>query len=170
LSERNNSHSNKISSTHQHQVCIGLGSNIEPRVNIPRAVAILRKEVNVLAVSNAWETPPVGTSGSNFVNAAALITTSLSPKSLKLNVLRPIEAQLGRVRTYDKYAPRPIDLDIVIYDGELYDPALWIYAYLALPVAEILPDYAQPRTGESLENLAKRISNYVNTRKLDWIL
>jgi 7,8-dihydro-6-hydroxymethylpterin-pyrophosphokinase len=99
-----------------------------------------------------------------------LITTSLSPKRLKRNVLRPIESELGRVRTYDKYAPRPIDLDIVIYAGELYDPALWIYAYLALPVAEVLPGYAQPQTGERLENLAIRISQHINTRKLDWIL
>ena len=61
-----------------------------------------------------WETPPVGSRGSNFLNAALLIRTTLTSGLLKSLVLRPIEIQMGRVRTANKNAPRPIDLDILV--------------------------------------------------------
>ncbi len=83
----------------------------------------------------------MGTTGPDFLNLALLVTTSLEAGELKEKVLRPLEAQLGRLRSADKNAPRPIDLDIIIFDDLLLDPNLLLYAHRAVPVAEILPDY-----------------------------
>lgn len=140
-----------------HQVYIGLGSNIDPVINFKRAVDKLRDSVYVKAVSNIWETPPVGTSGPNFLNAVAQIHTSLQISPLRENVLRRIESQLGRVRTFDPNSPRPIDLDILIFDKRVIDNEIWIQAHIAVPLAEFIPDFTNPDTGETLLEIAKRL-------------
>ena len=89
---------------------------------------------------------------------AVWIETSLSIPALKQEIIRPIEKQLGRVRTADKNAPRTIDIDILIDQEELIEPALWEYAFLAVPIAELLPDFSDPRTGEPLRQAAARLA------------
>jgi len=87
-----------------------------------------------------------------------VIHTSLDPWQLKERFLRPLEAQLGRVRTADKNAPRTIDIDIVIWDADLLDLDVWKYAYAAVPVAELLPCQQSEETGEYLEQAAARLN------------
>ncbi|HLE50654.1 MAG TPA: 2-amino-4-hydroxy-6-hydroxymethyldihydropteridine diphosphokinase [Anaerolineales bacterium] len=139
-------------------VYLGLGSNIAPQVNLPKAIALLRKSVRILALSNVWESPPVSGPGPNFLNAAALIHTRLSAEELRDQVLRPIEARLGRVRTPDPNAPRTIDLDILIYDGQVIEADLWHQAHLCIPLAEINSDYTHPETGEPISTIADRLA------------
>lgn len=136
-----------------HLICLLLGSNIKAEENLPKAVTLLQKQVNVLQSSSVWESPALGSDGPNFLNAAVLAMTSLDAVSLKKQVLRPLEAQLGRVRTEDKNAPRTIDIDIIIYDKKLLDPFLWQHAHMAVPLAEILPDY-QSESGIYLKDFA----------------
>ncbi len=138
----------------RHRVYLSLGSNIDPVENLRRAVELMRQTMPIQAITNTWETPPVGTSGDNYYNAAILALSVLTPTALKEQVLRPIEAKLGRVRTSDKYAPRPIDLDIILFDDELVDERLWTFAYLAIPLAEILPTLLNPETGLTLRQTA----------------
>jgi 2-amino-4-hydroxy-6-hydroxymethyldihydropteridine diphosphokinase len=140
-----------------HRVCLLLGSNIQPEKNIPLAVDLLRKQLTILQASSVWESKAVGSDGANILNAALLVLTSLEAEILKKQVLRPLEAQLGRVRTNDKNAPRTIDLDILFFDQQLLDQNLWQYAYRAVPMAEILPDY-QSETGEHLKDAALRLA------------
>lgn len=78
-------------------------------------------------------------------------------ENLKLNVLRRLEQELGRVRTDDKNAPRPMDLDIIVYNGLVVEEALWERAYVALPVAELAPELIHPTTAESIWHCAKRL-------------
>jgi 2-amino-4-hydroxy-6-hydroxymethyldihydropteridine diphosphokinase len=138
---------------------LGLGSNIEPYCNLPRAVELLERQVKLVAMSRAWETPAVGQPGApDFINAALLVRTSLSPLELKSRVIRPIEAELGRVRTEDKNAPRPIDIDLLFYDGEVLDPEIWRQAYLAVPVAELFPTLIDPETGDTLAQVAVHLA------------
>jgi len=85
------------------------------------------------------------------------VTTSLDAQELKEQVLRPLEAQMGRVRTEDKNASRPIDLDIILFDGALLDPTLWQHAHLAVPVAELYPGY-QSEEGDTLKDVATRLA------------
>jgi len=140
----------------QHQVCLLLGSNIRAEQNLPLAVGLLQQEVTILQSSSIWETPSVGSSGPDFLNAALLASTPMEAEQLKLRVLRPLEARMGRVRSGDKNAARPIDLDIILFDGRLMDPSLWRHAYRAVPVAEIFPDFESAR-GEKLKEAAARL-------------
>ena len=101
---------------------ISLGSNIDSEHNMREAVRRLSLRCHLLAVSPVYETAPVGrTDQSNFLNAAALIETELTAVELKTNVLQVIEGELGRVRTADRNAPRTIDLDISLFNEEVFD-------------------------------------------------
>lgn len=140
-----------------HEVCLLLGSNIQPEDNLPLAADRLRQHLTILKVSSVWETPAAASTGPNFLNAALLARCALGADELKQQVLRPLEARLGRVRGADKNAPRPIDLDIILFDGRLLDTALWEQAHRAMPVAELLPGY-RSSTGESLAQAARRLA------------
>jgi 2-amino-4-hydroxy-6-hydroxymethyldihydropteridine diphosphokinase len=138
-------------------LCLLIGSNIEPERNLKLAVVELHMLFHVLQVSNAWETKAIGSEGPNFLNAAVLIRSIQDPYSLKIRVLRPLERRLGRVRTEDKLAPRPIDIDILTWGGLALDLDLWRYTHLAVPTAELLPNLTSPETGERLESAARRL-------------
>jgi 2-amino-4-hydroxy-6-hydroxymethyldihydropteridine diphosphokinase len=140
------------------EVFLGLGSNIQAEQNLPRAVALLNQAVQVEAISTAWHTPAVGTPGPNFLNAALLIHTRQSSQALKQNVIREIEAQLGRARTHDKNAPRTIDIDILIFDNRVIEPEIWERAFLAVPLSELAPGLCNPESGESLQHAAERLA------------
>ncbi len=151
-------------------ILITLGSNIVPETNLPRAVRLLSERVIVRAVSRVYQTAPrdaqgkITTAQGYFLNAAAWIETDLPPAVLKAEVLRGIEAALGRVRTADKFAPRPIDLDLTIYGDQviddpaarltLPDPDLLTRAHVALPLADLAPDFVHPITGTTLSMIA----------------
>ena len=137
----------------EHQVCLLLGSNIQPESNLPLAVDQLQDHLNILRISSVWETPSVGAVGPSFLNAALVAKTTLEQESLKLQILTPLEAKMGRVRTEDKNAPRPIDLDILLFDGVIVDPTLWLFAHRAVPVAEIQPD-VRSEEGKTLQEIA----------------
>lgn len=139
------------------QYYLGLGSNITPAKNLPRALELLHKYVVVETISTAWESPSVGEPGPDFLNAVVRINSALQPNDLKDRVIHPIEAQLGRVRTEDKNAPRPIDIDILVVDQQTYTDEVWIYPHLALPLAELIPDLTHPVTGETIASVADRL-------------
>jgi len=150
--------SERASKKAQHLVSLLIGSNIEPEKNLPRAIRQLGSNLLIEQISSVWETPAVGSTGPDFLNVAVLIHTLLSPRELKESVLRPIESQLGRVRTADKFASRTIDIDIVTYDARLLDRNLWKYAHRSVPVSELLPWYQSDETGEYLKDAAQRHS------------
>ena len=144
------------------QVCLGLGSNINPETNIPRAIELLGQILTLESISSAWYTPPVGTSGPNFVNAALLTYTDLTLEIFKDEIIRPIEAQLGRIRSKNKNAPRTIDIDVLIWDQKILEPLIWEEAYLAVPVAELLPDLKSRDSEGNLRHTAQRLASTSN--------
>jgi 2-amino-4-hydroxy-6-hydroxymethyldihydropteridine diphosphokinase len=157
------------------QVLISLGSNLEKERNLPAAVALLGQypDVEVLCVSSPLETPAIGADGRIaeqplFHNAAVLAETTLSAIELRA-LLRTIESQLGRVRVADKFAPRPIDLDLAFYgdtagkgagaqSSALPDPDVLRFAHVAVPLAAVAPLWIHPQTGETLETIAARLT------------
>jgi 2-amino-4-hydroxy-6-hydroxymethyldihydropteridine diphosphokinase len=143
--------------TRSHQVCLLLGSNIESEKNIPKAINLLQEKVTILQVSSVWESASAYCCYPDFLNIAVLVSVPLTATLLKEQVLHPLEAQMGRVRTQDKNASRPIDFDIILFDGELLDPDLWQHVHRAMPVSEIFPDY-HSAAGESLSDAAKRLA------------
>ena len=152
-----------------NRVFVSLGSNIHPEVNLPAAVRALAEhtEVDLIATSLVYETAPIGTlDQANFLNAAVLLRTPLSAEALKREVLAPIEQALGRVRTPDKNAPRTIDLDIALYSyavlvtggRRIPDPDVLRYPHVAVPLADLAPYYVHPELGETLEEIAGRLT------------
>jgi 2-amino-4-hydroxy-6-hydroxymethyldihydropteridine diphosphokinase len=149
-------------------VLIAIGSNIGRERNLPQALARLGQHPHIVlrVVSPTYESLPVGGSSGQppFFNAAALIETNLEPSELK-EALLAIECNLGRVRTADKYAPRPIDLDIALYDRDVLDiggrripdPDLARFPHVALPVADVAPDWIHPELGETLAEIANNL-------------
>jgi len=140
-----------------HRVFLSLGSNIKPEQNLPKAVELLRGFGPLEAVSTAWETEAVGTSGPNYLNACVLFRTPLPAAEVKEQVIRPIEAALGRKRSENRYAPRPIDLDIVLYDDMPSNLEFWEYSFVIVPLAELCPKLLHPRRGEKLSQVAKEM-------------
>jgi 2-amino-4-hydroxy-6-hydroxymethyldihydropteridine diphosphokinase len=140
-----------------HLACLLLGSNIQAEKNLRLAVSRLQEWVVILRTSSVWRTGPIGSDGPDFLNMACLVSTTLDATQLKLQVLRPLEAGMGRVRSADKNAARPIDLDIIVYDGQPIDGLLWNHAYRAVPVAELLPDLRSD-SGETLGQAAERLA------------
>ena len=152
---------------------IVLGSNIEPEVNIPASVAQLahHPDMALMATSATYVTPAVGADGqpsgqAAFHNAAAMIQTDLAPAAI-VRSLRAIEHNLGRVRNGDKFAPRPIDLDIALiedriidFDGRhIPDPDVVRFPHLAVPLADIAAEWLHPETGITLGQIAQPFNN-----------
>ncbi|NLF51352.1 MAG: 2-amino-4-hydroxy-6-hydroxymethyldihydropteridine diphosphokinase [Leptolinea sp.] len=149
------------------KVVVLLGSNIDPAINIRQGARLLSEKVNIIHSSSVWITPAEGTSGPDFYNAAVLCETPMTEETLKLNILRPLEELLGRVRTHDKFAPRTIDMDVIIKDGKILDARLWNTAFILLPIAEIASDLRDPSTGKSIRELAKAMEPISGARKKD---
>jgi 2-amino-4-hydroxy-6-hydroxymethyldihydropteridine diphosphokinase len=137
------------------EVVLLIGSNIDPVSNIKRAIKEISSKVQINLQSSLWETKPIGTVGNNFFNLALSVTTSLDFDPLKFEILRNIEIRLGRVRISDKYAPRTIDIDIILYGDTIIDINIWNYAYIAVPVAELVPSFIRPDTNQTLEEVAE---------------
>jgi len=147
--------SNPARAGHLAHLC--LGSNIHSAENLRKAIDLLRQRTRLLALSTCWESAAFGSSGPNFLNIGALVATPLEVPALKEQVLAAIERQLRRVRSADKYAPRTMDIDITVFDGQVLDADIWRRGYLAQIFAEMLPDLRHPETGESLAEAAQRL-------------
>lgn len=146
---------------------LSLGGNIEPAANMRAAFHLLAEQTDLVAVSTVWETRPLGPSKQpNYLNCAAIVDTPLSAVHLRESVLRGIEAQLGRVRQADKFAPRPMDIDIMFFNEDILtlgqrhipDAEVLERAFVAIPLAELAPDYVHPETGQTLREIAAQFS------------
>jgi 2-amino-4-hydroxy-6-hydroxymethyldihydropteridine diphosphokinase len=145
---------------------VAVGSNIEPERNVERGLERLARSVCIDRLSTFYRTSPVdGRESPPFINGMVELTTALAPLTLKLSVLRPIETELGRQRTADKYADRTLDLDLVLY-GDLVtsspelvlpDPELAQRPFLAFPLLELAPELRLPGSRASLSELAEAL-------------
>lgn len=138
----------------QHRAHLNIGSNVEPEQNLPLAVRSLAEHCEVVAVSGVVETEAVGFDGDNFLNLCAEVRTDLDAARFKAEVVRAVEEALGRVRTREKFDDRAIDVDIVIFDGVVVEERTWPEAFVVVPTAELLPDFIDPATGQTLAQRA----------------
>lgn len=144
-----------------YQVYLSLGSNIEAEIYLPKALQMLRVAGQVEAISSVWESHAVGSDGSNFLNMCVLFLCRLQPVELKEKIIRPIESELGRIRYADKNAPRTIDIDIVLFDEAPLNIEFWDYAFVAVPLAELIPDFQHPVRHEKLSQVAEQLQGQV---------
>lgn len=151
---------------HAHIAFVAVGSNIKPETNIPVALSLLRQHVNVVASSTFYLTRPVGPADqSAFINGVWQIETVLDPQNLT-DILHQVERALGRIRTEDKFAPRPIDLDLILYGGFMGDlPGLHlphpdlIRPFVYIPILELIgnvTDMQEAFQGPIIQYLSQR--------------
>lgn len=147
---------------------LGLGANLADRAaTIQQAIDSLaaHADIQLVASSSLKETTPVGgpAGQDEFLNAAALVETALSPHDL-LRALLQIEADLGRER-HERWAARNIDIDLLLYDDLVLEtddlvlphPRMSFRRFVIEPAAEIAPDMRHPQIGWTLAQLRNHL-------------
>jgi 2-amino-4-hydroxy-6-hydroxymethyldihydropteridine diphosphokinase len=142
-----------------NHVILLLGSNIDPARNIQCALELLAQFSSVTKKSQIWITEAVGSSGPNFLNMAVEVETNLNIKGIKNNIIDPIEAKLKRIRTLDKYAPRTMDIDLIIFNNKVLDPNIWNKLFIALPVLEINSELNNDSNGKTLAETVEMLKS-----------
>ena len=142
---------------------IGIGANLgDARANVHDALARLARLPGAVLVdaSASYRTAPIDSSGDDYINAVARITTTLPPEDL-LQALHAIEAAHGRERPY-RNAPRTLDLDLLLYDEAqiasatltVPHPRLTERAFVLVPLLALAPAIAVPGLGPAQGYLA----------------
>jgi len=170
--------------TEIHEVGIGLGSNLGESVSILQTAWRRLGEhpaIIPLALSPPYRSQPVEMVSTRwFVNAAALVRTTLTPLAL-LQVLQTIETLSGRVRSVRAtgYRDRTLDLDLLFYDDLIVHsdslviphPRMEQRLFVLVPLCDIAAEYVHPLLGkqvrELLGDLLKNTDNQV-VEKLAW--
>ncbi len=149
-----------------NRCAIALGSNLGNSQQIlANAIDRLKTfpEIELIAVSSWYITAPVGPPQPDYLNGCATIKTSLTPLEL-LNTLHAIEAEFGRVRV-EIWGARTLDLDLLLCAQEIIDiPALQLphprmneRAFVLIPLAEIAPNWIEPKSGDTIETLRNKL-------------
>jgi 2-amino-4-hydroxy-6-hydroxymethyldihydropteridine diphosphokinase len=146
---------------------LGLGSNLGDRAGHLRAAiaALSEHDVEVDAVSSAYETEPVGEvlDQPDFLNAAIRIRTELEPEAL-LDLCKAIEVEQGRLFAGPRHGPRPLDVDLLLLgDIELSTerltlphPEVTSRRFVLAPLLELDPELTLPdgvRLADALASL-----------------
>lgn len=161
-------------------ILIGLGSNLPGAHGTPRKVLELAlaslesRGVAILARSGWYESAPVPPSDQPwFVNGVASVSTHLEPHAL-LALMLEIERRFGRVRT-EANAARILDLDLLVWHDlvtepgavpELPHPRLSQRAFVLHPMAELVPEFRHPATGETLATMISALPGDQVARRL----
>ena len=119
---------------------VGIGSNIDAERNVIAARRMLGEKLSVLGESKFVRTKPIGSrEQQDFLNGSLLIETRLGCKQLK-TLLKGVEVSLGRGVGEDRYGPRKMDLDILVWNGEIVDPDVYEREFLRRSVIELCPE------------------------------
>jgi len=153
----------------QTVIYVSLGSNINPEENLIKAVHLIRNYTTLLALSPVYRTAPQGyTEQDHFLNMAVKIHTHRTPLEFKTQVIDRIESELERVRDpNNKNAPRTIDLDISLWKHDVLeyghkphiipDKDIIRWAHVAVPLADLAPDYVHPTEHKTLAQITQTI-------------
>lgn len=142
---------------------IGIGANLgDARANVADAIARLARlpGATLVDASASYRTAPIESSGDDYINAVACISTTLPAEALLL-ALHAIEAQHGRERPY-RNAPRTLDLDLLLYGEEqiasatltVPHPRITERAFVLVPLLELAPAISVPGKGAAGDYLA----------------
>ena len=142
------------------EVFIGIGSNINPEINIPDCISMLEQQYGRLNLSPVYESEPVGFTGANFFNLVAGFETDLTPDEL-VESLHTIEDSFDRSRNSSSLSSRTLDLDLLLYDDliiknenlEIPREEILKYAFVLCPLADIVGDYRHPVNGRQYSEL-----------------
>lgn len=141
-------------------VLVAAGSNVEPVRNLKLALAELERAFDPLRISPAYRNKAVGFAGDDFINLVVGFTANLDVYRVR-ECLQQIEAKCGRPREAPKWAPRSMDLDILLFGDEVRNetglvlprPDLVRRAYMLKPAADVAPEVVHPVLHQSLREL-----------------
>jgi 2-amino-4-hydroxy-6-hydroxymethyldihydropteridine diphosphokinase len=145
------------------EIFVGIGSNIAPERHVRQALDLLAQRFGPLRVSPVYRSRAVGFDGADFLNLVVAFVTDLDVHALDA-ALDAIEDACGRDRSVPRFAPRTLDLDLLLYgDAVIHEPGLDVprpeimeYAFVLKPLAELAGARAHPETGDDFSELWRR--------------
>lgn len=148
-----------MSNASMTQVFLGLGSNLDPEINIPLGVERLRQRYSVLKQSPSYRSPAMGFKGPDFINLVLLIECEQSLPEL-IQELKKLEIEFGRTPDAVKFSSRYLDIDVLLYGdlsgehGGIQLPRSDVRrcAYVLRPLLDIYPDARDPVSGDFLSS------------------
>ncbi|WJW75371.1 2-amino-4-hydroxy-6-hydroxymethyldihydropteridine diphosphokinase [Thiohalobacter sp. IOR34] len=138
------------------RVYVSIGSNIDRERQVREGVRRLAEAYGPLVLSPVYETAAIGFEGEDFYNLVAAFDTDETPAEV-VERLHAIEAACGRRRGGPRFAPRTLDIDLLLYDDRIMDSGgvqipreeITRHAFVLKPLADLAPDAVHPLTGES---------------------
>jgi 2-amino-4-hydroxy-6-hydroxymethyldihydropteridine diphosphokinase len=142
------------------EVYIGAGSNVDPRHHLRAGLVALADRYGLLKLSPVYRNSAVGFAGDDFLNLVIGFETD-EPVGDVVRYLGDVEAANGRTRTEEKFSPRTLDLDLLLYgnlvgefDGvELPRSEITRYAFVLKPLADLVPEARHPVEGATYADL-----------------
>lgn len=142
------------------EVFVSIGSNVDPERHVRLAVFELERHFGPLKLSRVYRNKAVGFEGDDFLNLVAQFSTMHEPGKVK-KALHEIERHGGRTRSAEKYGPRTLDIDLLLYDDLVIDePDLKLprgeitrRAFILRPLAELAGERRDPISGETYAEL-----------------
>jgi 2-amino-4-hydroxy-6-hydroxymethyldihydropteridine diphosphokinase len=162
-------------------VYVAAGSNVAPVENLRRALDVLERHFAPLTVSRAYANAAVGFAGDEFINLVVGFQTGLTVQQV-IERLHEAETACGRQRLAPKWAPRAMDLDILLFgDMVRVEPGLTLprpdllrRPYMLGPAAEIAPGFVHPVERRTLAELwrdmqATQAAHAMRPVELAWV-
>ena len=142
------------------EVFVAAGSNVEPVNNLRRALSELARVFSSLRVSPAYRNKAVGFEGEDFINLVVGFETDDDVHRVR-EQLQHIESLCGRPREAPKWAPRSMDLDILLFGAEISNepglilprPDLVKRPYMLKPMVDLAPDFMHPTQHRTMRAL-----------------
>ena len=150
-----------------NQVIVALGSNLgDSKQTLESAVKKLstQRGINQIQCSSWYRTPPLGPPQPNYYNGCIWLSCQGYTPCRLLQCLQSIETTCGRERNL-RWGARTLDLDIIFFDDQIINqqnltiphPRMQERAFVLVPLAEIAPNWIDPRSGKSVSALCKRV-------------
>jgi 2-amino-4-hydroxy-6-hydroxymethyldihydropteridine diphosphokinase len=141
------------------RVWVSVGSNLAREPSLRAGLAALQARYGTLTVSPVYESAAVGSPGPPFYNLVVGFGTDREPAALAAD-LRAVEAELGRVRGADRFAPRTLDLDLLTWGDrvqagppQLPRGEILEYAFVLGPLADVAGGEVHPPSGRTYAEL-----------------